>query len=192
LTYIKARRHRYAILVATHKEVADVAPGIPFRNRHDRGADAMNRIRSPQDIAAGLFLVAVAAVALWGGAKLSAGTLSQMGSGMLPRALAVLTGLCGIGLIAGAFFVPGAQLERWRLRGPLFVLGASIVFALTVRPLGLIVAAPAVVLISVLASSEARWVETLVFAAAMTVLCLGLFKYMLGLPIPVAPWLIGY
>ncbi len=152
----------------------------------------MIHIRAPQDVAAGLFLVAIAALALWSGANLSAGTWSQMGSGMLPRALAVLTGLCGIGIFAGAFFVPGGQLERWQVRGPLFVLGAAILFALAVRPLGLVVAAPVVMLIGALASDEARWLEILVFAAAMTVLCLGLFKYLLGLPIPVAPWLIGY
>lgn len=152
----------------------------------------MNRIRSPQDVAAGLFMIALAVIALWGGASLSSGSLGQMGPGMLPRALAVLTGLGGIGLIVGAFFVPGAGLARWQLRGPLFVLGAAVVFGLTVRPLGLAVAAPAVVLIAALAGREVRWIETLVFAVVMTALCLGLFKYMLGLPIPLAPWLVGY
>ncbi len=152
----------------------------------------MNRIRSPQDAAAGLFLIVLAGIALWGGSSLSSGSLGQMGPGMLPRGLAVLTGLGGIGLVAGSFFVPGAGLERWHLRGPLFVLGAAVVFGLTIRPLGLLVAVPAVVLISSLASREARWIEVLVFAAVMTVLCLVLFKVLLGLPIPVAPWLIDY
>jgi len=150
------------------------------------------RIRSPQDAAAGLLLVVLAGIALWGGAQLSTGSLGQMGPGMLPLGLAVLTGLGGIGLIVASFFVPGLALERWHLRGPLFVLGAAVVFGLTVRPLGLIVAAPAVVVISALASSESRWIETVVFAVVMTVLCVGLFKYLLGLPIPLAPWWIGY
>jgi putative tricarboxylic transport membrane protein len=160
--------------------------------RHRRKVSSMKRIRSPQDAAAGLFLIALAVLALWGGAGLSAGSLGQMGPGMLPRVLGVLTGLGGIGLLVGAFFVPGAGLERWRLRGPLFVLGAAIVFGLTIRPLGLVVAVPAVVFIGSFASREMRWIEMLVFAAAMTALCLGLFKYLLGLPIPLAPWLVGY
>ena len=152
----------------------------------------MNRIRSPQDAAAGLFLVVVAGFALWGGSSLSAGSLRQIGPGMLPRALAILTGLCGIGLIAGSFFYPGEDLERWRLRGPLFVLGAAVMFGFTIRPLGLIVAVPVAVLISALASRESRWIEIIVFAVVMTVACIGLFKYALGLPIPLAPWLIDY
>lgn len=162
-----------------------------FRSyRHTAGG--MKRIRSPQDAAAGLLLIVLAVVALWGGAQLPSGSLGQMGSGMLPRGLAVLTGLGGIGLIVGSFFVPGAGLERWHLRGPLFVLGAAVVFGLTVRPLGLAVATPAVVLIGSLASREIRWTETLVFAVVMTVVCVGLFRFLLGLPIPLAPWLVGY
>jgi putative tricarboxylic transport membrane protein len=152
----------------------------------------MKRIRSPQDAGAGVFLFVLGVIALWGGAGLSAGSLGQIGPGMWPRALAVLTVLGGVGLFAGAFFAPGAGLERWRLREPLFVLGAAVVFALTIRPLGLAVAAPAVVLISALAGRDMRWVEIVVFAVVMTALCVGLFKFALGLPIPLAPWLIGY
>ena len=152
----------------------------------------MKRIRSPQDAAAGLFLFVFGIIALWEGAGLSSGTLGQIGPGMWPRVLSVLTVLGGIGLFAGAFFARGAGLERWRVREPLFVLGAAVVFALTIRPLGLVVAAPAVALISALAGRDTRWVEIVVFAVVMTVLCVGLFKFALGLPIPLAPWLIGY
>jgi putative tricarboxylic transport membrane protein len=155
-------------------------------------AAGLKRIRSSQDAAAGLFLIVLGVIALWGGAGLSSGTLGQIGPGMWPRVLSVLTVLGGIGLFAGAFFVPGAGLERWKLREPLFVLGAAVVFALTIRPLGLAVAAPAVALISALAGRDTRWIEIVVFAVVMTVLCVGLFKYALGLPIPLAPWLIGY
>ena len=152
----------------------------------------MIRVRSPQDAAAGVFLVVLGGIALWKGFDLSTGSLGQMGPGMLPRGLALLTVLGGLGLIVGALFIPGASLERWRLREPLFVLGAAIVFGLTIRPLGLLVAAPAVVLISSLASRESRWKEVLVFAAVLTAVCYVLFKVLLGLPIPVAPWLIDY
>ena len=45
-----------------------------------------------QDTAAGLVVIAVAAFALWQGADLTAGTLSAMSAGMMPRALAILFG----------------------------------------------------------------------------------------------------
>jgi putative tricarboxylic transport membrane protein len=166
--------------------------GPLFRSYRHTAAGMKKRIRSPQDAAAGVFLIVLAVIAFWGGAELSSGSFGQMGPGMLPRALAVLTLVGGIGLIVGSFFVPGAGLERWHLRGPLFVLGAAVVFGLTVRPLGLVVAAPAVIVIAALAAREVRWIETLVFAVVMAALCVGLFKYLLGLPIPLAPWLVGY
>jgi putative tricarboxylic transport membrane protein len=83
-------------------------------------------------------------------------------------------------------------LGRWSVRGPLLVLGAVVAFGLAIRPLGLLIAGPLAIVIAALASDEVRWKETLAFGAAMTVFCIGLFKFALGLPIPLAPWLLGY
>jgi putative tricarboxylic transport membrane protein len=139
----------------------------------------------PQEAGAGLFLVALAAIGLWLAWELPVGTMRAMGSGMLPRALCVLVGAAGIGLVAGAFLVPGARLAGWSLRGPVFVLGAIVLFGLTIRTLGLAFAGPIAVVVGSFASPEARLKETLVFAAVLTALCIGLFKYVLRLPIPV-------
>ena len=145
-----------------------------------------------QDFAGGLIVVAVAAFAFWQGADLPIGTLGGMGPGMLPRGLAVMLGLLGAALAVDAALQDGPRLDRWSLRGPLFVLGAVVAFGAAVRPFGLIVAGPLAIVISALASSEVRWIETLVFGTVMTAFCIGLFKLALGLPIPLAPWLIGY
>jgi hypothetical protein len=73
-----------------------------------------------------------------------------------------------------------------------FVLGAIAAFAITVRPGGLLVAGPLAIFIAACASSESRLVETLVYGVLMTAFCIGLFKFALGLPIPLAPWLLDY
>lgn len=151
-----------------------------------------SKIRSPQDTAAGLFLIALGLFAVWQSADLAAGTLNSMGPGMLPRALGAITGLCGLALVIQSFRVGNAPLERWALRGPICILGAAVAFGLTVRPLGLALAGPIAVTIGGFASNETRLVETLVFGVVMTAFSIGLFKAALGLPIPVAPWLIGY
>lgn len=149
-------------------------------------------IKSPQDAAAGLFLMAIAGMALWLGSDLPVGTVRQLGPGMFPRVLAILVGLVGAMIVIDAFLQSGEKLGRWPLRSPLFILGAAVAFGFAVRPLGLVVAAPLVMLIGAFASPETRVREVLVFGVVMTVFCVGLFKYALGLPIPVAPWLIGY
>lgn len=150
------------------------------------------RPRAPQEAAAGLFLMALAAFALWQSNDLTLGTLRQLGPGMLPQFLAWVTGVCGLVILIHAFMREGPKLDRWSLREAAFVLGAVVAFGLTVRPFGLAVAGPLVVIIGGLASREARLVELLIFALVMTAFCLLLFKYILTLPIPVAPWLLDY
>ena len=86
----------------------------------------------------------------------------------------------------------GIALEAWRLRGPLFILGAAVAFGFAVRPLGLAVAGPLAIVIGAFASRETKWLEMLIFGVVLTALCVGLFKFALNLPIPVAPWAIGY
>jgi putative tricarboxylic transport membrane protein len=145
-----------------------------------------------QDVVGGLVIIAVAIFAFWAGSDLPMGTFGGMGPGMLPKGLAVLLGLLGALLVFDAWLEGGERLERWSIRGPVFVLGAVVAFGLAVRPLGLVVAGPLAVIIAAFASDEVKWGETILFGLAMTVFCVGLFKLALGLPIPLAPWLLGY
>ena len=145
-----------------------------------------------QDFVAGLVVIAVAVFAFWQAADLPIGTLGGMGPGMLPKSLAVLFGLLGALLVLDAFVETSVPLEPWSIRGPVLVALAIVAFGLTVRPLGLVVAGPVAIVIAAFASDEVRWIETIVVGVLMTAVCVGLFKFALGLPIPLAPWLIGY
>ena len=157
-----------------------------------------NSSRSPtaiwfrQDFVGGLVVIAVAVFAFWQAANLPIGTLGGMGPGMLPKSLAVLFGLLGALLVLDSVLEGGLPLEPWSIRGPVLVAVAMVAFGLTVRPLGLVVAGPVAIVIAALASNEVRWVETIVVGLLMTIFCIGLFKFALGLPIPLAPWLLGY
>jgi len=167
--------------------------------------------RDPRELTAGACLLGIGVLALWQGSDLELGTLRQMGPGMLPRVLAVAVCLCGIAiggrsLLHPARQVAGAaapsdgdapQVEAPRsiwgaLRAPVFLVLAATVFGLCVRPLGLVIASPLAIVISTLASPETKRLESLWFALGMTFFCVVLFWTLLKLPIPVAPWLIGY
>jgi putative tricarboxylic transport membrane protein len=143
-----------------------------------------------QDFLGGLAVIAVAVFAYWMARNLPAGAAGGIGPGSLPKALAALLG--GLGVILLLNSIHSESLARWSVRGPLFVLGALVVFGLAVRPLGLAVAGPLAIAAAAFGSSEVRWRETLVYGLAMTAFCVGLFKFALGLPIPLAPWLLGY
>jgi hypothetical protein len=158
-------------------------------------------VKSPHDLAGGLFLLALAAIGYVGAFNLPFGQLSGIGSGSMPKVVAVLVGAFGVLMVAQGLLLDGDQLERWHLRGPVFVLGAVLLFAAAIRgatlslgglnlsvpPLGLAFAGPLAVVFSALADKETRLAEIVPFAVAITVASIGLFKYLLRLPIPVFP-----
>lgn len=149
-------------------------------------------VRSVQDFAGALFLLAVAVFAFYLSTQLTLGTLRQMGPGMMPMALSVILAGLAIVLLLDSLKSDGPGIGVVSIRPIIFVLGAFVAFGLAVRPLGLAVAGPLAVVISGFASDETRFGETLIFGLVMTAFCVGLFKFALGLPIPLAPWAIGY
>jgi hypothetical protein len=145
-----------------------------------------------QDFVGGLVVAAFAMFAYSQAADLPAGSPSGMGPGMLPKALAIL--LAGLGVLLALLAVrrAGVPIGRPTLRSTLFVIGAVVAFGMAIRPLGLVVAGPMVIALGALGTSDSRPVETIVVSVAVTAFCVALFKFGLGLPIPLAPWLLGY
>ncbi len=154
-------------------------------------------VRAPQSLAGGVLLIALAALALWLTRDLDQGTLNSMGPAMLPRWLAMAVGLSGLALLAFAFLKQGDVLERWSLRGPVFVIGAILAFAITIRPfsfgplaipgLGMVIAGPLAIIIGGFATPEARLRDLVILALSLTPFCMVLFGDLLNLPIPVFP-----
>lgn len=144
-------------------------------------------IKSPLDVGGGLFLLAIAGVGYFGGFNLPIGHLSGIGSGLMPKVVAILVGAFGVLLLVQGLVVEGDRLEQWAIRGPIFVLAGVLVFAVTIRPWGLIVAGPLSFIVSALADKDSRPVELGVMAVGMTLICGLLFKELLSLPIPFDP-----
>jgi putative tricarboxylic transport membrane protein len=158
---------------------------MPVNVERSGPAERRAIVRAPQSLIGGLCLLALAALALYLTKDLSQGSLRAMGPAMLPRWLAVGVGLCGLALVAIGFLSDGDPLERWSLRGPIFVVAAILAFALSIRTVGLALAGPLTILISGLASNETRWKETVIFSIVMTLFCIGLFRFALNQPMPI-------
>jgi Tripartite tricarboxylate transporter TctB family len=158
-------------------------------------------IKSQLDLAAGLLLLVIALVGLYGSLGLRFGQLTSVGPALMPRSVAVLTGVFGLGLVITSFLSVGPRLERWHVRGPFFVLGSVLLFALTIRgstltlgsltivipQLGLVIAGPLSVVFSSLADRDTKPVEILIYTVFLTIVCVGMFKFLLRLPIPILP-----
>jgi putative tricarboxylic transport membrane protein len=90
---------------------------------------------------------------------------------------------------ASAIVVLALALALMRVvpRGPLFITAATIVFGVTVRPLGLVFASFISMMISAYATEEIRWIEAIICAAVLTLFCSLLFPYGLNLPLQLWP-----
>jgi putative tricarboxylic transport membrane protein len=73
-------------------------------------------------------------------------------------------------------------IARGADRGPLYVVAGTLVFAGTIRPLGLVLASFISIVVCAAATVEVRWRETILWAAGLTIFCALLFVYALNLP----------
>ena len=151
---------------------------------------------------AGLSLIGFGLFALYAGADLPFGGEGGVGSGLLPRSLSIILIVLGLVQIAVTWKEKPESTGRWPIRDMLPVLIGVLLFAITIRgyefgsfevpELGMAVATPLAIFLSGLAAKDVRIGELLVFTVVLTVACIALFRYALGLSLPVAPWLIGY
>ena len=77
--------------------------------------------------------------------------------------------------------------RRALVRGPLFITLSIILFAVTVRPLGLVLGSYLAILAASAATPEARWIESLIWAAVLTAFCVFLFVFAINLPFQLWP-----
>jgi putative tricarboxylic transport membrane protein len=158
-------------------------------------------IRAPREFYGGLALIVLALLALWAASDLPGMRGFSFGPGTAPRLYAwLLIGVGAIIMLTG-LLTDGPPIEKFAVRGPLFVVLAIIMFALTIRgyrfhffgsevripELGLIVATYCSFMLAVIGGRQIRWIEALIAAAAMTAFCVVLFRYLLQLPFPLWP-----
>lgn len=139
-----------------------------------------------KDIAAGLLLLAAALFfGLIGFSQLPLGTSFRMGPGYFPVLLSGLLGVMGLA-IAGRAIGASAAVSAGRIpwRGIVLTSGATIGFALLVPRYGLVPALAVAILLSAFASRRMTPALALALTAGLTAFCVLLFRYGLGVPIP--------
>ena len=149
-------------------------------------------IRSPRDFWTGVIFAAVGVAAVYFGRDHPMGTAMRMGPAYFPTVLGTLLALIGLALILRAVIRSGPPVEAFTFWKPVLVLGSNVLFGLLLRPLGLVVALVALVLVSAYASEKFRWPAALALAAGLAVSSAIAFVRLLGLPIPIlGTWLGG-
>ena len=144
-------------------------------------------LRAPHDLLAGLCLLACAGLAWWFGRDLSVGTAFRMGPGYIPRLLTWIILGFGVLLLVRAFVMHGPRLAPWPLRPIVLVLGAMLVFAVSVERAGLLIAATLSVGMGALATPQNGWRSVLALAIGLAAGACVLFPVLLQLPLRVLP-----
>lgn len=151
------------------------------------------------DLIGGVLMVAIAVLVWFGAIELSMGDMRNLGSGALPKALAVLLALGGAGILVQALFRrdPDAERFEFALRPVLIIVLAIVLFALFIRggdfglmstpQLGLSVVGPITVFLAGSAAPDTKARELLVLAFGITGAVLFVFSDLLGLSIPPFP-----
>jgi hypothetical protein len=148
-------------------------------------------LEKPRDVVGGLVVMAIGAGFLLVGQELEFGTSFRMGPGYFPTLLSLLMIALGA-LLTGLAW--RAQPEEgafghipWRGLG--LIVGATLLFGLTLRGLGLAPVLVLVVLATAWASRYARWRSAVPLALGLALFCSVLFIQLLGLPLPLlGPW----
>jgi len=129
--------------------------------------------------------VAIAFILLARGYRI--GTPARMGPGFFPIVLGGILAVLGLSLSIPALIRDGEPLPRLGLRPLLTVLAAIVVFALLLQPLGFVLSAVVLVLVSGFADPELRRIESVGLALLLTAFSVAIFVALLGLPFNLWP-----
>lgn len=145
------------------------------------------RIRSPRDFFAGLVFIAIAGAFIWMALGYRYGTAQRMGPGFFPIWVGGLLALIGLSVTLRSFFLNGPAIDRIGFRQLVVTLAAVVIFGLVLTKFGLVAAIVSLVVVGALADPASRIWETIALAIFLTAFSVGIFVYLLGLPLPVWP-----
>jgi hypothetical protein len=155
-------------------------------HRSERGTTFV--IRAPQDLVAGLVLLAFSAAVLVLLARIHTVSFASISPTLFPRLCAYSIAIGGIVLVIRGFAINGPRIEPIPARGPLLVTIAVVLFGLLTPVVGYVIAGFLTVVIGGLGTREARLRDLVFLAAGLVFFCLLLFTVGLKLTIPVLQW----
>jgi hypothetical protein len=144
----------------------------------------MLRVRSPQDLGAGVMFVLIGLAGYWFGRDLAFGSAARMGPGYFPMLLSGL--IMAVGLVVGfrGLTVEGPPVERVHLRPILFICAAILIFGFLIESVGLAITAVLLTFVAAYARPEAKPGETAALGVGLALFTVTVFVYLLGQALP--------
>ena len=145
------------------------------------------RVQNPQDFFGGMALILLALIAFVASNDLPGMRGFAFGPGTAPRLFAFALALLSLGVVVTGLLTKGPHITPYKVRGMVFIIGAILVFAATIRPLGLVIATFSTIVVCAAAAEDLKWRETFLWAVILTAFCSFLFPYGLNLPFQLWP-----
>lgn len=152
-----------------------------------------SHVHNPKDFWSGLIFLTVGAAAFWLASDHDRGSAGSMGPGYFPTVLSALLVAIGGACLLRSMLGRREPVGRWALRRAALVLLAVVSFGWLVRGTGLAPAVAIMVILAGLAHPRFRWASYSLLALTLAGLCVLLFVWGLGLPVPaLGDWLTGW
>jgi hypothetical protein len=146
------------------------------------------KIRNPKDFLAGLMFIAFGGAAVILARSYNMGTAARMGPAYFPTVLGGVLAALGVAILLESFVVEGEWPKNISIRPLFMVLLATVIFGVLLRPLGLVLALFALIVVSALGGHEFNWKEVFVLFVILAAGSVGVFVYGLQLQFPIWPW----
>lgn len=146
------------------------------------------KIRNQRDFWSGVMFVAFGLSFAIGAQNYAFGTVQRMGPAFLPTLLGALLVLMGLFVAMKGLATQGRDaIGRFHWRPLTLVLGGVLLFAFSLRPLGLVFSLVILIFAGALGGQTFKTKEVTVVAAGVVMLVLVVFVWALRLPVPVWP-----
>jgi hypothetical protein len=144
----------------------------------------MFRVKSPQDLGAGVVFVLIGVAGIVFGQDLAYGSAARMGPGYFPTLLSYLIIAIGVVLAVKSLATEGPRIERIHVRPLLAILVAILGFGVLIDRIGLALSAAALTIVAAYARRDVSKTETLLLAVGLALFTVGIFAYALKQPLP--------
>ena len=141
-----------------------------------------------RDAFAGAALAIVGgAVTIYSYSHYSIGAISRMGPGMFPFMLGIALVVVAVAVLLKSFTQPSVQIEV-NVRAAAFVLASLALFALMIKPFGVVPALLALLLVSSAAVPGRRLAGTTAFSVLVTCGMVFIFVFLMNLNLSLFRW----
>ena len=141
-------------------------------------------LRNNKRFLSGIMFLLVGGVSIYMAQDYPMGTALRMGPGYFPIVLGGIIGLFGIWELIIGVLKPDPVKGNWSIRALIVLPLSAVVFGVMMEKVGFVPALVALIIVSAFAGDEFKLWEIVALSVGLTIACVGIFIYGLGLPYP--------